>query len=196
MAALAALCLMAAPVEAATVVNGGFQTGDFTGWTPISDNNSSARVEGPEEFRAAFSGSGVSSLTQTIATMIGQRYRLTFDAALDFPFAVSAAAPMPGEIRMLVTIDGAELEVLNAGEEFAGYMLDFIGSGSSTLLFQVGAGFGRWQLDNVAVAPADVAAVPEPATWGMMLLGMGMVGTVLRSRRRNCKLHVRIAKST
>jgi len=29
------------------------------------------------------------------------------------------------------------------------------------------------------------AAVPEPATWGLMLLGMGMVGAGLRSRRRS-----------
>lgn len=183
MAALAALFLTSAPAGAAVVVNGGFQTGDFTGWTPVSDDSSSARVEGPADFRAAFFGSGVSSLTQTAATLVGQRYRLTFDAALDFPFAVSTAAPMPGEIRMLVTIDGAELEVFNAGEEFAGYTLDFTGSGSSTLLFQVGAGFGRWQLDNVAIAPADVAAVPEPATWGMMLLGFGLAGTSMRRRR-------------
>jgi hypothetical protein len=30
---------------------------------------------------------------------------------------------------------------------------------------------------------ADVAAVPEPATWGMMLLGFGLVGTAARRRR-------------
>jgi hypothetical protein len=30
----------------------------------------------------------------------------------------------------------------------------------------------------------DTAAVPEPATWGMMILGFGMVGAGLRLRRR------------
>jgi hypothetical protein len=29
-----------------------------------------------------------------------------------------------------------------------------------------------------------MAAVPEPATWGMMLLGFGAMGMVLRRRRR------------
>jgi hypothetical protein len=33
---------------------------------------------------------------------------------------------------------------------------------------------------NVAAAPG----VPEPATWGMMILGMGMIGYGLRMRRR------------
>lgn len=31
--------------------------------------------------------------------------------------------------------------------------------------------------------PADPAGVPEPATWGMMLLGFGGLGAVLRRRR-------------
>jgi len=29
------------------------------------------------------------------------------------------------------------------------------------------------------------AAVPEPATWGLMLAGFGVVGAGLRSRRRS-----------
>ncbi len=40
---------------------------------------------------------------------------------------------------------------------------------------------GRGQYGgNVAF---DVGAVPEPATWGMMILGMGLVGGGLRRRR-------------
>lgn len=31
----------------------------------------------------------------------------------------------------------------------------------------------------------DTAAVPEPATWGMMVIGFGLVGGALRSRRRS-----------
>lgn len=37
---------------------------------------------------------------------------------------------------------------------------------------------------TLAVPPAGVGAVPEPATWGLMLLGFGMIGVGLRSRRR------------
>jgi hypothetical protein len=35
-----------------------------------------------------------------------------------------------------------------------------------------------------------VTAAPEPATWGMMILGFGLAGAQLRSRRRNAKLAV------
>ena len=37
------------------------------------------------------------------------------------------------------------------------------------------------ELDNFGV----IAAVPEPATWGMMLLGFGAMGVSLRRRRRS-----------
>ena len=35
-------------------------------------------------------------------------------------------------------------------------------------------------LDNVSIT-----SVPEPATWGMMLLGFGLVGAGVRSRRKS-----------
>ena len=58
-------------------------------------------------------------------------------------------------------------QILTAGQSF-GVIIDFNGDygGDSTAL-----NFG-------------VSAVPEPATWAMMLLGFGMVGFGLRSRKR------------
>lgn len=55
---------------------------------------------------------------------------------------------------------------------------------------------GTWQPYNIAPATsADfafrmnidtaVAAVPEPATWAMLIAGFGAIGTVLRRRRKN-----------
>lgn len=37
---------------------------------------------------------------------------------------------------------------------------------------------------NVSLIPVIVPSVPEPATWAMMLLGFGMVGAGVRSRRK------------
>lgn len=37
------------------------------------------------------------------------------------------------------------------------------------------------------------AAVPEPATWGLMLLGFGAMGAVLRTRRRSTTARIRFA---
>lgn len=48
-----------------------------------------------------------------------------------------------------------------------------------------GGGFS--QVSQVRVGDA-VAAVPEPATWGMMLMGFGAAGYAMRRRRRNSGL--------
>jgi len=42
--------------------------------------------------------------------------------------------------------------------------------------------------DAFEVANFTVTAVPEPATWGMMLVGFGMVAGAARYRRRNTKV--------
>jgi hypothetical protein len=38
------------------------------------------------------------------------------------------------------------------------------------------------QFDNIVLA--DVPAVPEPATWAMMLIGFGLIGFVARRARK------------
>ena len=43
-------------------------------------------------------------------------------------------------------------------------------------------------IDAFEVANFTVTAVPEPATWGMMLLGFGMVAGAARYRRRSSKV--------
>jgi hypothetical protein len=53
-----------------------------------------------------------------------------------------------------------------------------VGTGQS-VTFTTGTIFGTGTPATAAVG------VPEPATWGLMLLGMGMVGAGLRSRRRS-----------
>jgi hypothetical protein len=58
----------------------------------------------------------------------------------------------------------------------------------NTQIFGVGfsndANLGSFEFDNVALT----AAVPEPATWAMMLLGFGMIGAASRYRRRSEKV--------
>ena len=39
------------------------------------------------------------------------------------------------------------------------------------------------KFDSFKIGQLGIAAVPEPATWAMMILGFGMVGGALRSRR-------------
>jgi hypothetical protein len=50
--------------------------------------------------------------------------------------------------------------------------------------------YGDWtsnvdvvRLDNVAMSARSVSAVPEPATWAMMIVGFGAAGAAIRRRR-------------
>lgn len=42
---------------------------------------------------------------------------------------------------------------------------------------------GQFAFDNIRFADAAVGAVPEPATWAMMLLGFGIAGLTIRRRK-------------
>lgn len=49
-----------------------------------------------------------------------------------------------------------------------------------------GAASGNTSIDNIAVTFGNAVgnAVPEPATWGMMILGFGTAGMAMRRRRK------------
>lgn len=53
-----------------------------------------------------------------------------------------------------------------------------------------GSGFDHWAIDNFFVS--NNIAVPEPATWAMMIAGIGMIGFAMR-RRGQVKTSVRFA---
>ncbi|AYJ88032.1 PEP-CTERM sorting domain-containing protein [Sphingomonas paeninsulae] len=59
-----------------------------------------------------------------------------------------------------------------------------MGGGSAIVKAVFGSTQAAFEIDNL------VTAAPEPATWGMMILGFGLAGAQLRSRRRSAKLAV------
>jgi hypothetical protein len=51
--------------------------------------------------------------------------------------------------------------------------------------FRISSPVSQWiQFDNLTIAD-PVSAVPEPGVWAMLIVGFGLVGSVLRGRRRN-----------
>ena len=91
----------------------------------------------------------------------------------------------------LVTISGISGVHLQAGAEYA-LLVSSLGNEWGTWFDNsAGAlGLGEWDasgyVDGVVGAYeilGVVTAVPEPATWAMMIIGFGVVGTVVRRRR-------------
>ena len=84
----------------------------------------------------------------------------------------------------------------NPSGPLADYTLFFTPDSGGTVSFAFGANYNFSSnandvagpiLDNVSLTMASApvgGAVPEPATWGMMILGFGVVGGAMRRRRR------------
>lgn len=112
------------------------------------------------------------SFTDTFTLTLSQSYLLsitaTNTAALGGPISFSSAQLLDSALNALGTINfGAVANdfTLSAGT----YILKFQGTAAGA------ASYG---------GTIDVSPVPEPATWGMMFVGMMALGTVMRRRVR------------
>lgn len=88
-----------------------------------------------------------------------------------------------GSSNANVLVNGNPLGITNS---LTNYSLG-LNNVSSVTITGLDTSDGYWTADNIVYS---AAAVPEPSTWAMMLVGFGMVGFGLRSRR---KQSVRVA---
>jgi hypothetical protein len=147
------------------VVNGGFETGDFTGWTLVGDpTNNFVDTGFPHSgiYNAAFGETGqLGSLSQTLATNVGTSYSLSFWFAGDGNTPSEFTASIGGN-RLLDLVNPA-------GDGYHQYTYNFTATSTSTLLqFGFRDDVYFMNLDDVSVIPA---AVPEPTS--MIPLGIG-----------------------
>ncbi len=87
-----------------------------------------------------------------------------------------------------VTLNGADLAAgaFNGDQSVGRRMTYSFGSDRVTQVIFSSSG-NSFELDNIAVS-----AVPEPATWAMMIAGFGMLGAALRGRRTAAVAYARI----
>ena len=217
--ALASVAVFAAPVAASAaelVVNGGFETGSFSGWTHTSNAddfvdaapsgtfvpNGTAALGTYTAFLGA-TGAG-DTLSQVLNTVAGDTYAVSFQLATqgngDFGPANSFLATIGG--LTILKANNAVPSVYGSGQSafsvFSYYPYTFTATGSSTLLqFTYNNQPGYFDLDNVSVngtpGVSVGGAVPEPATWALMLVGFGMVGAGMRQRKLVRRANVAIA---
>lgn len=117
------------------------------------------------------------ALSTTFATVLNKIYTLSFSAGAFGGGSDLLSYAIDGVGQTLTTVANN-----NANTTFKPYTATFVGTGNPTTLSfsDPGAGINvDTVLDNVTVS-----AVPEPATWGLMLVGFAFVGVSVRSRQR------------
>ena len=186
------VCLLGFATTAARadlVVNGGFETGDFTGWTTVAAQTTfggfGVTPQNPHSgnYDAYFNQFfGLNSIRQNLTTVSGSSYNLDF--------WLQIGGDRDAEINALV----GGLTVLSitntpSTTTYSEYTFTFLATASITSLeFQVNNGVGfafnevAW-LDDVSVT--QLRSVPEPASLTMLALGgLGLISYTLRRRKQ------------
>jgi len=237
--------LWASPaLSAELLVNGNFETGDYTGWTtstqagsagslnidtpgtttPISGGATAPNASGGSYYSVTDqTGPGAYSLTQLFTVAAGTTsLNLSFEmfannydgvvfvdpAGLDYtaqpnqharvdlltagadPFSTSPADVIANFYLGSDPVAGANpytsysFDILSLITPGQSYQVRF-GEVDNQLFFNMG-------VDNVSIL-ATTGAVPEPATWAMMLFGFGAIGVAMRTRRRRKSLRTQLA---
>ena len=163
------------------VINGGFETGSFSGWTQIGDttfNGVASEIGNASTFGAFFGPVGTTGgITQNLSTLAGQMYTLSFAYLADggTPSSISA------------TFGGSNVFALTNPPANTTYQTFSTNVTATSALTPISFSFrndpGFIYLDTVSVSSVS-AAVPEPSTWAMMLVGFGAVGFAMRRRQR------------
>lgn len=182
LAFLAFVVALSLPARASIVVNGGFETGDFTGWTQFGDTSfASVSSDSPVPQSGVYGASfgefdRTGGIFQTLATTAGTKYTVDFwlqnESDFNGAFSPNSFAFTWGGLT--------EMTLSNASPfDYKHYSFTLTALAATTdLRFQFRQDPAFYDLDNVAVT----AAVPEPETWA--LFTAGLVGLVARRRRQ------------
>lgn len=177
-AAAASVALLAAGAQAA-IVNGGFETGDFSGWTVVGSTDWTgvdASVARSGQYGAYFGeATPGNSISQTFSTVVGANYLVEFWLQLDDSAAPNAFSWSWNDVEQEGALEDA------AGfsyTRFSKYLTAT--SESTTLSFNLLNAQSFFLLDDITVtAPASVS---EPS--GIALACAALFGLGVASRRR------------
>lgn len=172
----AAIITVSASVTPAAVINGDFETGDFSGWTQSGDTDFTGVAENNQFANSgnyfAYFGNAESLgfLSQFMATNIGQTYQLSY-------FIKSFYEDVPNRFQLMVNDKILLVQDNIAHSDYYQYLHKFVAKTASTELkfgFQIQDNF--LLLDDV-----KFASVPEPLTLGATVVA-GAIGLVMKLR--------------
>ena len=179
-----------------TVVNPGFETGDFSGWTPFGNFILGANVDinvnpfapGPIH-EAAFGNAGsVAGISQDLATVAGHNYQVTF-------FLDNTGGSKVFFQSVFGSVNGTTLNAVPPG----GYMqFSYLATASSAiteLSFTFMNDVSSWFLDEISVEDLDASAGAPEVNGGTALLpflfiaaGLGLVSSRKRALQKSFRV--------
>ena len=196
-AGLLAIALSAGTITSAhaanLITNGSFETGDLTGWTssygslnPFGTTYGSG-MDGT--YWAWLAGYETPiTLSQTVTGLTsGATYTLSWIMASEFFNADAVRVSVNGGAGSLFTAPPYIAGGFNGGfwDNWVSKSLTFTATGTSaTIQFDtIGLNIEGYDvgIDKVSLL---AGGAPEPATWAMMILGIGAVGFAMRRRRQ------------
>jgi choice-of-anchor C domain-containing protein len=140
-------------------------------------------------------GTTQGDVQQSISTVAGQHYLLTFDLSanpdhLDANPDTRKVTVSAGATSNVFSYTFSEPPNSRTSMNWLSYSMSFTGTGAP-MLIDFSSAVGQNCCYGAALDNVNVTAVPEPATWGMMILGFLGVGIV--GYRRRSKMAFRIA---
>jgi len=192
--AAAAASLIALPAASATnlVENGGFETGDFTGftvhdpdegnWTNVHEGVGHSGNFGVELANYSHTPAVIS---QSIETIPNQTYNVSFYYSVNlFPYTPSNGLVVSFDDHVLLSLQ----DLRSSPYTLYSYQVTAKGANSTVSFSAYNSAYYSY-LDDISVTLAEVvppvpAAVPEPASWATIIVGFGAIGAAMRRRRK------------
>ncbi len=194
--AVAAAIAVATPVCAVEfIANGNFETGNIAGWTATGNLGVAPTpffgISDPAygSYALDFNGGNTTPngvLSQTITTSAGQAYNFSFNYGVTSGGNQSLLAEIVDSTSFAV-ISSTTVFTTSSSPTLYSATFNALSSGTIVRFSDVATNPTNGQdvvIDNVSVTGPAIAAVPEPASWALMIVGFGLVGVNARRRLR------------